>query len=120
MQSLRNASLLARLVLAWFVLAVGVAVASPVVKPGDMQLVCSAGGAVKLLKTGEDGGSSAGTPTLDCPLCASIAAPPPLPRADAVFVALPGHSVQTMRRARVAARAAAPLPARGPPASVHA
>ena len=39
MQALRNASFLARLVLAWFALAIGVAVASPIVKPKSMELL---------------------------------------------------------------------------------
>lgn len=55
MQSLRRARLLARLVLAWFLLSLGVAVASPIVLPQSMQLVCSASGSVKLVVSSADG-----------------------------------------------------------------
>ena len=46
---LRHGRFLARLVLAWFALAIGVAVASPLVKPQAIELVCSGNGAIKLL-----------------------------------------------------------------------
>jgi len=49
MHCLRSARTVARLVLAWFVLSLGVAVASPMVNPKAMQLICSASGSVKLL-----------------------------------------------------------------------
>ena len=39
MQTLRHAHLLARFVLVWFVCALGVAVASPMVHPQAMELV---------------------------------------------------------------------------------
>jgi hypothetical protein len=46
LQTLRNAHLLTRLVLVWFALFVGAAVASPLVKPEAVHLVCSAIGGV--------------------------------------------------------------------------
>ena len=55
MQTLRHAHLLARFVLVWFVCALGVAVASPMVHPQAMELVCSSGGAVKLLVKTDNG-----------------------------------------------------------------
>jgi len=112
MQPLRQARFLARLVLAWFVLAIGVAVASPVVQPKATQLVCS-GGTMKLLVLG-DGDDPASSLTLDCPLCATPAGPPPVVAATGVQVGL-SYSVQPVPAARLAARTAAPLPARGPP-----
>ena len=45
MPALRRAHRLASFVLIWFVLSLGVAVASPVVHPQAMELVCSAAGA---------------------------------------------------------------------------
>jgi hypothetical protein len=116
MQTLRHATFLARLVLAWFALTIGVAIASPMVHPKAMELVCSGVGALKLVDKGDGSTAPASGHTLDCPLCASFSAPPAatspvavpsLPRAD--FVARIGS-------ARIALRAAAPLPARGPPA----
>jgi hypothetical protein len=49
MQSLRAARFLVRLVAAWFVLSMAAAIASPLVKPQAMELICSGSGAVKLL-----------------------------------------------------------------------
>jgi len=116
MQTLRNAKLIARFMLVWFALSIGVAVASPMVKPDGMQLVCSGSGAMKVVLTDEDGAQSTIIHTLDCPLCASIGGLPPLnsvtlsneePRTfgtpDAKFEPLQFIS-------------AAPPPARGPPA----
>lgn len=106
----------ASLVLAWFALSVGVAIASPFVNPQSVQLVCSASGDVKVVFGGDDGAQSQRGHTLDCPLCAHFggAAPPTvalrLPQPQAVAQA-PGPTAA----APVAARAAAPLPARGPP-----
>ena len=47
MSALRHAHRLASFVLMWFVLSLSVAVASPVVHPQAVELVCSASGAVK-------------------------------------------------------------------------
>ena len=55
MQILRNFTFLARLVLAWVVLSLGVAVASPIVKPQNVLLVCTGSGAMKVLVTADDG-----------------------------------------------------------------
>jgi len=114
MQTLRHARFLARLVLAWFVLALGVAVASPLVKPQAMELVCSSAGSVKLVKTGDDG-SQPSSHVLDCPLCLIASAPPPamvsLPQAAPLQAATLWAGIA----AHLASRAAAPLPPRGPP-----
>jgi hypothetical protein len=115
MQALRSARFLARLVLAWFALSLGVAIASPLVKPAGIEVICSGNGAIKLLVKGEPGGGHATSHTLDCPLCASMAAPPPVARTDLAFVPVLGHAVQPIPAARIAAVTAAPLPARGPP-----
>jgi hypothetical protein len=114
MQALRNASFLARLVLAWFALAIGVATASPVVKPQSMELLCS-GGVMKLLVTSDDGSPPATGHTLDCPLCVSLDAPPA--SAAALFQAQPpaGGILLPHVDAPLAVFTAAPPPARGPP-----
>ena len=116
MQFLRNASFLARLVLAWFALSIGVAVAAPLVKPVGVELICSAG-VMKLLVKSDDG-SKTSSHTLDCPLCASLDAPPSVPQADVPFVPALSHAVQSIPSARIAALTAAPLPARGPPSAL--
>jgi hypothetical protein len=116
MQSLRTARFLARLVLAWFALSLGVAIASPLVKPVNFEVVCASTGtgAMKLVaKT--DGGGETRSPTLDCPLCAGVAAPPPAVVAAPSFDVPRAHVLQSIPAARIAALTAAPLPARGPP-----
>jgi hypothetical protein len=114
MQALRNATLLARLVLAWFALSIGVAVASPVVNPQAIELICS-GGVVKLAASGENSGQPATNHTLDCPLCAPLVAPPAAAQGQAQPLPL-GHVLRSIPAARIAALTAAPPPGRGPPA----
>jgi hypothetical protein len=116
MQTLRNSIRLARLVLAGMLLSLGLAVASPLVQPQNMLLVCTGSGAMKVVQIADDGSTSeASAGAMDCPLCATVGAPPP------AFAALPGplspltHALQSIPRAHIAARTAAPLPARGPP-----
>jgi hypothetical protein len=116
MSCLRHAHRLGRLVLLWFVLSLGAAVASPVVNPQAVELVCSSTGAVKMVVQTDDGAQELGVSPMDCPLCMLTGAPPPTPA-----VALPSplplaHAVQPIPAARIAAATAAPLPARGPPA----
>jgi hypothetical protein len=107
---------LARLVLAWFVLSIGVAVASPVVHPRSMELVCSAAGSIKLVVHADDGVQEAGAAHLDCALCLPGGAPPPLALAPAMPSLLPlGRALQPVEAARIAAATAAPPPARAPP-----
>ncbi|MDO8718660.1 MAG: DUF2946 domain-containing protein [Polaromonas sp.] len=116
MQTLRNAHLIARFVLVWFALSVGVAVASPLVKPQAMELICSSAGVMKVLFTTEDGGRDAASPALDCPLCAATSAPPPLARIAAEPAQLLAYVLPSIPADPLAAFPAAPPPARGPPA----
>lgn len=117
MQILRNFTFLARLVLAWVVLSLGVAVASPIVKPQNVLLVCTGSGAMKVLVTADDGSTSeVGSASMDCPLCASFSAPPPPASAQTIEPAQPlAYALQSIPSAHIAARTAAPLLARGPP-----
>lgn len=117
MQTLRNAHLIARLVLVWFALSVGVAVASPIIKPQAMELICSASGVMKLLIKTDDGGKVVSLHTLDCSLCATGSAPPP-PTVRLSFEPVPAltHVLRSVPAAHIASLTAAPLPARGPPA----
>ena len=117
MSCLRRARFLARLVLAWFVLSLGVAVASPMVQPRAMELVCSSAGAIKVVVQADDGAQELGASQLDCPLCVLTGAPPPLATSRSFDLPLPlGRALQPIPAARIAAASAAPLPARGPPA----
>ena len=119
MHTLRNAHLFARFVLVWFALSIGVAIASPLVKPQSVQLVCSASGAIKIIAVGGDNDTGALRNTLDCPLCAAVGAPPP--QAFEPMLAPPmglGYAVSLQLDAPKARRTAAPFPPRGPPVSV--
>ena len=115
MQHLRNALQLARFVLVWFALSVGVAIASPVVSPKAMDLVCSSTGSMKLVVQGDDEGVVS-SPTLDCPLCATLSAPPPALNTTLTQPSPLSHAVQPIEVARIASATAPPLPSRGPPA----
>jgi hypothetical protein len=119
MQSLRNAHRLARFVLVWFALSLGVAIASPLVKPQNVQLVCSASGSVKIIADGGDGDTGALRNTLDCPLCAAVGAPPPQTFVPVLAPATGlGYALPQPIDAPDARRASSPFPPRGPPASV--
>ena len=117
LQSLRNANRLTRFLLVWLVLFVGSAVASPLVKPEAVHLVCSAIGGVKLVQfdaAGADADAAAHT-ALDCPACLPLIAPPV---AD-VFAPLPtghlSHVLQPLPAARLASLLGQPWQARAPP-----
>lgn len=116
MQSLRNAHLLARFVLVWFALSIAVAIASPIVKPQALELICSGAGVMKVLVKTDDGTKEVARHTLDCPLCISISAPPPVARLTAEPIQALAHVLQSIPAAHIASLTAAPLPARGPPA----
>lgn len=115
MQRLRNASFLARLVLAWFTLAIGVAAAAPVLKPQSLELLCS-GGAMKLLVK-DAGGNSVSSHALDCPLCAVGDLPVPVASAQPLLPQPQQAQLPQAEVPRAARLAAAPPPARGPPAA---
>ena len=118
MQTLRNAHHLARFVLVWFALSMGVAIASPLVQPKGMQLVCSAAGAISIQFDQGDGdltGSQANT--LDCPLCAAVGAPPTQISLQALAPMGLTYALQLSADPQSTHRAAAPFPPRGPPAS---
>lgn len=118
MDAIRNHRLLARLVLAWFVLFVGVSVASPIVQPSATQLICSASGAMKLVALdGPDGEGQAqtGVATMDCPLCSPMGlALPTLAQTTQLQVGL-AHALRPTAAAHLAWLTRSPLPARGPP-----
>ncbi len=116
MHALRNARHLARLALAWFLLAIGVAVAAPMVQPKSMELVCTGAGVMKLIVKSADGGETVSSHTLDCPQCLALGTPPPAqPRVSEPPPAL-AHALRPTVAATLAALTRAPLPARGPPA----
>lgn len=116
MHALRTSSTLARLVLAWLMLTLGVAMAAPLVQPQAMEIVCSTGAGAKVVFVASDDEAPLVAPaTLECLLCLGASAPP-------VAIALPGlcpvpkAGPPAVRPAvRIVATHGAPLPARGPP-----
>lgn len=116
LQVLRQARTLAHGVLVWFVLAVGVAVAAPLVQPQSATLVCTASGAVKLVAGNDDGSAAPNHHTLDCVLCLALSAPPSTPVDGVAPVHALREVLTAFSAAHLAWRTASPLPARGPPA----
>jgi len=118
MQSPRNAKTFARFGLVWFVMALGAAIASPWVNPQTLQLVCSASGAARMVVASDDGTPAPIAHTLDCPLCMGSGAPPAQRLAVAVPMRGAADTGPVFDCQHVPQRAAAPLPARGPPTCV--
>ncbi len=116
MHKLRTAHRLAKLVLAWFVLSIGVAIASPMVQPQHMELLCSGAGATKLQVKTADGSEALNSHGLQCALCIQASAPPPRLAAVAVQHNPPIYATQAAPATHTAVRTAAPPPGRGPPA----
>ncbi len=116
MHKLRSIKLLPRLWLVWFVLSVGIAVASPIFKPQSMDLVCSGAGVMKLVQTGDDADGKSTVQKLDCPLCTTPSAPP----CELAFKAEPpsplAYALKSIPSATIAGWTLSPLPPRGPPA----
>jgi hypothetical protein len=109
---------LARLVLVWYVLFVGVSVLAATLQPKTMEVVCSSMGLMKVVVQGE-GGDAQVRSSMDCPLCAHAtpALPPPTVAALAHVPDARSHIVQRLPEAVLIARTAPPLPSRGPPVS---
>ena len=111
----RSARLIARWVLLWLALSLGVAVASPLVNPQTTQMVCSGAGAMKFVVQNDDGSTQLVGLTLDYPLCANLGAPPPAltwgtePPFELAFSLLP------LEIARIASLLRGPWQARAPP-----
>ena len=106
----RHLPLLARLVLAAWLLALGTAIAAPAVKPLSLETIC-AGGVMKVVVQGQDDPAS----SPDCPLCS----PPGLVACAffdwaGVMPASQGLAPASPPASR-AGLLAAPPPARGPP-----
>ncbi|MEQ1535964.1 MAG: DUF2946 family protein [Burkholderiaceae bacterium] len=115
LQTLCRATALARWVLLGFVLSLGVAIASPIVNPQASQLICSASGGMKIIVTTADGSTEVASQSMDCPLCVSIIAPPPVLKSTFEPVQALSYALQPIPAAILAQRTAAPPPGRGPP-----
>jgi hypothetical protein len=115
MHNLRSSKLIAKLVLVWFALFVGAAVASPLVNPEGVQLVCTTAGSVKLIQLDAVGEEAQGSHQgLHCPLCLPVAAPPVVSVSAPVHVGL-SHALRPLEQARLASLIGLPWQARAPP-----
>jgi hypothetical protein len=115
LQTLRHATALARWVLLGFVLSLGAAIASPIVNPQATQLICSASGGMKIIVTTADGSAEVASQSMDCPLCVSIIAPPPVLKSRFEPAQALSYALLPIPAATIAKRTATPPPARGPP-----
>jgi len=117
MQRLRHAPRIARLVLVWLGLSLGVAIASPWVRPAGFAMVCSSSGALQLAAFDDAPDSGAtGTGALDCPLCLPLLAPPGV-APQRLAHRLPAPSLLPRSTSPcVPVQGAAPWPGCGPPA----
>ena len=105
-----------RWVLLAFVLSLGAAIASPLIQPQAVSLICSGMGVMKVIVQTDDGMVELGSHALDCPLCANLAAPPPV----ALLLAQPKPGLVTTPQAtptpHLPGQPDAPWQARAPPA----
>jgi hypothetical protein len=112
---MRRSYQIIRLVLVWFVLSLGVAIASPVANPKGMALVCTSANGMQLVVLGDAESDGAAGHKLNCPLCATLTALPPT-----FDTTLTQPSPQSIHRPFVelvfrTAVTALPPPSRGPP-----
>lgn len=112
--SLRNAHHLILIVLVWFTLFIGLAVASPVFNPKDVQLVCSTVGSVKLVQLDADGQETPGIEGLHCPLCLPVATPTSMAVQVPVHAGL-SYALIPVEQAQLASLIGLPWQARAPP-----
>lgn len=115
MQTLRNTRWITRLVLVWFALFIGAAIASPLVKPVSGQMVCAAMGGMKLVMDTEDGRAVQPKASMDCPLCSPTISPPISQVHAFELSSALAHALETLPAAHIAGITGAPLPPRGPP-----
>lgn len=111
MQSLTSSAWL-RLVLACYLLVLGIAGAAPELHSQRMEPVCTAHGAIKLVAV-EDG---AGPHTLDCAQCLAAALPAPQAHAAARMAPPIEHAPAYAAGPLLALTSGARFPPRGPPA----
>lgn len=121
LHTLRNTPWLTRLALLWFALALGAAVASPMVNPQQELMICTGAGMLKVVLADDGTAATAAASGTDgvlfCPMCLLVGAPalvthvtiePPHPLSH-VLQSIPAGSIPTLT--------AAPPPARAPPSA---
>ena len=115
MDTLRSLNRLRWWIAAWFIFSLGAPLASPLVQPRSMELVCSAGSGATLVVHAKTGNAVLDTLGMDCGLCL-LGSAPPQPAAHAQPALPIVHSQPAPPpEAPAIAPMAAPPPARGPP-----
>ncbi|MES2103415.1 MAG: DUF2946 family protein [Pseudomonadota bacterium] len=118
MHALRLSRQLIRLVLFLYVLTLGVAIASPLLNPEAMDLICTSSGYKSISKLDASGkNSSSGiSHLLDCPMCVATGITPfPVLHGVPESQHTLSYALRAIPAARLASVTSAPLPARGPP-----
>ncbi len=113
---LRTSSTLIRLVLLWCALTLGVAAASPLVAPKTVELVCSDGGAMRLVLVDKNGDAvDTNHHALECSGCLPVVLSAPVTGLQMTKLQPLAYALSSMEEARIASLVGAPLPPRGPP-----
>ena len=105
----------ARLVLVWFALSLGVAMASPLVSPKSRDMVCTSGGVIKWVVSDDGDEAEPTSASMDCPLCAPVHVPLQACNTSFDHASPLAHSLHPVAASLIAAHTAPPLPSRGPP-----
>jgi hypothetical protein len=117
LHTLRNTPWLAKLTLLCFALALGAAVAAPMVNPQTELVICTDVGMLKVVLN--DDGTYSTTSTRNdgmyCPLCSAGGVPASIPVSTVQGPHPLSYVLKSIPAAHLAALTAAPLPARGPP-----
>ena len=116
LQTLRHSRILARMVLVWFVLVMGVAVAAPALQPVALGSICSTASAGDGASQPDGSNTAASHHTLQCVMCLAAGGPPLV--SAATSPSLTGSSTLNTASplAVVLAERQSPLAARAPPA----
>ena len=56
-------------VLAWFLMSLGAATATPIFQPKMLDVVCTTSGTLKFFALSDDGATELNTDALNCPMC---------------------------------------------------
>jgi hypothetical protein len=116
LHTLRTTRLMARAVLLWWCLALGLATVAPLAQAQGSRMVCSASGTVMLVNADTGAPAGQGAHSLDCALCLLTGAPPPSAQSDFSVPPRPLAIAANAAPSAHAWRSAAPPPGRGPPA----
>lgn len=81
-------------------------------------MACSAGGVMKIVDMGDDDGGLKASANMDCPLCASVTAPPLSLAIHFEKLSPLAYVLHPIAAAHIASVTAPPLPSRGPPTSL--